>query len=50
MNVFKNIYQSEVIYTHAGSAYGIRTRVADVRGQRPRPLDERALKRNKIKD
>jgi hypothetical protein len=24
------------------SAYGIRTRVADVRGRRPRPLDERA--------
>lgn len=25
-----------------GSPYGIRTRVADVRGRRPRPLDERA--------
>ena len=25
-----------------GSPYGIRTRVTGVRGQRPRPLDERA--------
>jgi hypothetical protein len=28
------------------SAYGIRTRVADVRGRRPKPLDERAAKKN----
>ena len=28
--------------TQLGSPYGIRTRVTGVRGQRPRPLDERA--------
>ena len=28
----------------SGSPYGIRTRVTGVRGRRPRPLDERAIK------
>ena len=32
------------------SAYGIRTRVTDVRGQRPKPLDERARIRLKTKE
>ena len=35
------------------SAYGIRTRVTDVRGQRPKPLDERAkfkIKEKRLKD
>ncbi len=31
---------------NCGSAYGIRTRVTGVRGQRPKPLDERAKTNN----